>query len=64
MRQLRIDFHSIVASGRDWPLFVQCLRPLPQDEQRHSTATYQTDASLGNNNFLDIQKKIFNLMIR
>ena len=50
MRQLRLDFDTVMASRRDRPLFVQRLRTLPQDEQRHSTASDQANTSLGNNN--------------
>jgi hypothetical protein len=50
MRQLRLDFDAVVASRRHRPLLVQRLRTLPQDEQRHPTASDQANTSTGNNN--------------
>lgn len=48
MRQLRLDFDAVVASRRHWTLFVQRVRTLPQNEQRHTAAAHQANPPLGN----------------
>ena len=47
MRQLRLDFNAVVASRRHRPLFVQRLRTLPQDEQRHQSTPTEASSPTG-----------------
>lgn len=47
MCQLRRHFDAAVATRRNRTLFVQCVRPLPQNERHESTAG-ETAATIGN----------------
>lgn len=46
MRQLRCHLHASVAPGRHGTLFVQRVRPVPQDE-RHEPASGQARQEIG-----------------
>lgn len=46
MCQLRSNFDASLATGRNWPLLVQCLRSLLQDE-RAKPAAHQAQAQTG-----------------
>ena len=51
MRQLWFHFNAALASRRHWPLLVQRLRSLPQDEQRHQSPPVEASSSTGEFHF-------------